>query len=83
MWFSDDGRTKPVPKAKNKDAPVPSPSEYLCLIRAYVTGKEKKKISTIVSYNISTQLPFLWSRVGWLVNFENLNKIPLRLKNCL
>lgn len=55
MWhlFSDDGRTKPVPK--NKSTPAPTPTEYLCLIRAYVTGSgnKKNKISTVVSIRFS------------------------------
>ena len=42
--ISDDGRTKPIPRAGRK--PLPEPSEYMCLMRAQLKGK---KITTVVS----------------------------------
>ena len=42
--FSDNGRTKPVPRKGN----LPEPQEYKCLVRATLANK---KISTVVSWN--------------------------------
>ena len=43
--FIDDGRTKPTPKSSETSS---TPAELMCLLRAYCSGNQKHKISTVV-----------------------------------
>lgn len=77
IYFLDNGRTRPIPRAGSP--PLPEPQEHMCLVRA---KSRSKKIATVIHQKDINKFQVAYSNLlkGNLDGLKKLKKLKTKTK---